>query len=100
MVRDTRPLATAAVHRLRGRARQILLEAGTPMRYPEGDQAVAELVSCRLLLKNGERYLSLPTCGKPAPYPENWLQPGGSLQRPEHIPRYQPPLFSRQATAR
>lgn len=91
VVRDTRPIATAPEHRLQGRAREILLEARTPMRYPEEDNVVAELVSKHLLLKNGERYLSLPTSGHPAPYPESWLQPSGSLQRPEHIPRYVPP---------
>ncbi|MBN9418252.1 MAG: RiPP maturation radical SAM C-methyltransferase [Candidatus Eremiobacteraeota bacterium] len=88
VVRDSRPVATAAEHRLSGRAREILLEARTPGRYPHDDANVAELVSRRLLLKNGERYLSLPTDGDPTPYPDPWLQPGGSLRRPEHVPRY------------
>jgi ribosomal peptide maturation radical SAM protein 1 len=97
VVHDTRPVATAAEHRLNGRAREILLEARTPMRYPEGDPAVAELTAKRLLLKNGERYLSLPSSGQPAPYPAAWLQPGGSIQRPEHIDPYKPPTLPSRA---
>ncbi|MBS2033972.1 RiPP maturation radical SAM C-methyltransferase [bacterium] len=92
VVRDTRPIASAPEHRLTGRAREILLEARTPMRYPEDESEVAELVSKHLLLKIGERCLSLPTSGDPVPYPESWMQPSGSLRRPEQIPRYIPPL--------
>ena len=99
LVRDTRPMATAAEHRLAGRAREILLEARTPMRYPEGDAIVGDLLARRLLLKNGERYLSLPTLGEPRPYPEAWEHPAGSLHRPEHIGRYHPPAVAQTSRA-
>ena len=88
VVRDSRPVATASEHRLSGRAREVLLEARTPSRYSSEDATVADLVAHRLLLRIGERYLSLATDGDPASYPEAWLQPGGSLRRPEHLPRY------------
>lgn len=98
VVRDTRPVAVAPEHRLRGREREILLECRTPGRYPESDESVQELMRRKLLLRTGERYLSLPTLGEPRPLPASWRFPGGWLIRPEDVPRYQMPPHLRAET--
>ena len=82
LILDTRPVAPQRRFYLQGRSRELLAECETPRRFPDPEPELLDLVERKLVLRIGERYLSLPVTGELPALPRKEDFPGGFYPRP------------------
>ena len=95
LILDTRPVAPARRFFLEGRSRELLLECETPRRFPEPEPELLNLVERKLVVRIGERYLSLPVRGDLPALPRKEDFPGGYYPRPQSRQAYRRGAYAR-----
>ena len=89
---DTRQVAWQRRYQLTGRCHQLLQECRTPRRFEDPEPALLELMEKKLVLRTGDRYLSLPVAGSLPSLPGATQFPGGFPERPATALPYTFPL--------